>query len=424
MLDELAARGLFQECTDRKGLGELLAKSAPVAVYAGFDPTSESLHVGNLVPVILLKRFQLAGHRPVIVVGGATGMIGDPSGKSAERNLLDEATLAKNVAGIHAQLARLMDFNTSPTGAVMTNNYDWTRDVTYLDFLRDYGKFLTVNYMTAKDSVESRLAGESGISYTEFSYMLLQAFDFVKLAETHDCRVQVGGSDQYGNITAGCELQRKIGRKQLFGWVAPLLLDSSGQKMGKTSTGERVWLDAEKTSPFAFYQYFLNRTDEEVPRLLRMFSTEPLARIEEVLREHDADRAKRIAQKELARAMTTWVHGAGSIAAIEASAGDMFGGDLSKLSDAQLADMGGTVPSHDVPRSELEAGIPWIDLLVRVGLETSKGAARRTIEQGGAYLNDAVVKDVAKRVALGDLLTETRLVVRKGKKHYRIVHVV
>jgi tyrosyl-tRNA synthetase len=424
MLDELAARGLFQECTDRKGLGELLATSAPVAVYAGFDPTSESLHVGNLVPVILLKRFQLAGHRPVIVVGGATGMIGDPSGKSAERNLLDEATLAKNVAGIHAQLARLMDFNTSPTGAVMTNNYDWTRDVTYLDFLRDYGKFLTVNYMTAKDSVESRLAGESGISYTEFSYMLLQAFDFVKLAETHDCRVQVGGSDQYGNITAGCELQRKMGRKQLFGWVAPLLLDSSGQKMGKTSTGERVWLDAEKTSPFAFYQYFLNRTDEEVPRLLRMFSTEPLARIEEVLREHDADRAKRIAQKELARAMTTWVHGAGSIAAIEASAGDMFGGDLSKLSDAQLADMGASVPSHDVPRSELEAGIALVDLLVRVGLEPSKGKARATIEQGGLSVNDVVVKDVAKKITSADLMTETRLILRKGKKNYRIVHVV
>jgi tyrosyl-tRNA synthetase len=194
--------------------------------------------------------------------------------------------------------------------------------------------------------------------------------------------------------------------------------------MGKTSTGERVWLDADKTSPFAFYQYFLNRTDEEVPRLLRMFSTEPLARIEEVLREHEADRAKRIAQKELARAMTAWVHGPGSIAAIEASAGEMFGGDLSKLSDAQLADMGGTVPSHDVPRSELEAGIPLVDLAVRVGLETSKGKARTTIEQGGLSVNDVVVKDVAKKITTGDLMTETRLILRKGKKNYRIVHVI
>ncbi|MEO8550806.1 MAG: tyrosine--tRNA ligase, partial [Kofleriaceae bacterium] len=214
MLDELQARGLFQECTDRKGLGELLASSGPVSVYAGFDPTAPSLHVGNLVTVIQLKRFQLAGHRPVIVIGGATGMIGDPSGKSDERNLLDEATLATNVAGIHAQLARFMDFDDSPTGAVIANNYDWTKGITYLEFLRDYGKFLTVNYMTAKDSVESRLSSESGISYTEFSYMLLQAFDFVQLATSLGCRVQVGGSDQYGNITAGCELQRKMGRPQ------------------------------------------------------------------------------------------------------------------------------------------------------------------------------------------------------------------
>src|SRR3569832_2066455 len=295
MLDELAARGLFQECTDRNGLGELLAKSAPVSVYAGYDPTSPSLHVGSLVPVILLRRFQLAGHRPVIVVGGATGMIGDPSGKSAERNLLDEATLAANVAGIHAQLSRFLEVDSSPTGAVVTNNYEWTKGVTFLEFLRDYGKYLTVNYMTAKDSVASRLGGDTGISYTEFSYMLLQAFDFVHLSRSLGCRVQVGGSDQYGSITAGCELRRE---------------------------------------------------------------------------------------------------------------------------------MGGPVPTHDVPRSELEAGIAFVDLLVRVGLATSKGDARRAVEQGGAYLNDVVVKDVAMKVTLGDLLTETRMVLRKGKKNLRIVHAI
>lgn len=424
LLEELEARGLFQECTDRKGLGEVLATSAPVSVYAGFDPTSPSLHVGSLVPVILLKRFQLAGHRPVIVVGGATGMIGDPSGKSAERNLLDDATLAANVAGIHAQLARFMDFDSSPTGAVLTNNYDWTKGVTYLEFLRDYGKYLTVNYMTAKDSVSSRLEGE-GISYTEFSYMLLQAFDFVELSRSLGCRIQVGGSDQYGNITAGCELQRKMGRPQLFGWVAPLLLDSTGQKMGKTSTGERIWLDAERTTPFAFYQYFVNRTDEEAPRLLKWFSTEPLARIEELLHAHDADRAQRLAQKELARVMTAWIHGADAIAKIEASAGEMFGGDLTKLTDQQLADMAGSIPTTDISRAELEAGITLVDLLVRLGLETSKGKARTTIEQGGAYLNDVAVKDVAKKVTLGDLLSERSwLVVRKGKKSSRMIHVV
>ena len=424
LLDELRARGLYQECTDPNGLSELLAKGT-TSVYAGYDPTSPSLHVGNLVPTIMLKRMQLAGHRPIIVVGGATGMIGDPSGKSEERNLLDDATIATNVAGIHAQLARLLDFNTSPTGATITNNAEWTTGISFLEFLRDVGKYLTINYMTAKDSVKSRLESESGISYTEFSYMLLQAFDFGELARTHGCRVQVGGSDQYGNITAGTELQRKRGGPQLFGLVAPLLLDSSGQKMGKTSTGERIWLDATRTTPFAFYQYWLNRSDEEAPRLLKMFSLEPLARIDEQLREHDADRSKRIAQKELARAMTAWVHGSGEIAAIESSAGDVFGGDITKLSEQQLATMSSSVPTTEIPRAELEAGVMLVDLLVQLGLETSKGKARATIEQGGAYVNDVAVKDVAKKVTLDDQLAErTWLVVRKGKKHLRLVHVV
>ncbi|MEO8842882.1 MAG: tyrosine--tRNA ligase [Kofleriaceae bacterium] len=422
-LDELEARGLFQDCTDRAGLGDLLRTSAPISVYAGYDPTSSSLHVGNLVPTIMLKRMQLAGHRPIIVVGGATGMIGDPSGRSDERNLLDDATLQTNVDGIHAQLARLLEFDAaSPTGAMIVNNAEWTRGITYLEFLRDVGKFLTVNYMTAKDSVKSRLEGGDGISYTEFSYMLLQAYDFVQLSRAHDCRLQVGGSDQYGNITAGTELSRKMGGRQLFGLVAPLMLDSAGHKMGKTSTGERIWLDAARTPPFAFYQYWLNRSDEEAPRFLRMFSLEPLARIEEQLREHDADRSKRVAQRELARAMTAWVHGGGSIAAIEGSANEMFGGDVTKLSDQQLAAM--VDLTTDIPRADLEAGIALVDLFVRVGLETSKGKVRSLIEQGGAYLNDVVVKDVAKKLTLADLMTETRLVLRKGKKSQRIVHVV
>jgi tyrosyl-tRNA synthetase len=424
LLDELDARGLFASCTDRAGLAELLASHAPVAAYAGYDPTAPSLHVGNLVPTILLKRLQLAGHRPIIVVGGATGMIGDPSGKSEERNLLDAATLATNVAGIRAELARLLEFDTSPTGAALVNNHDWTVGISYLEFLRDVGKYLTVNYMTAKDSVQSRLGGDNGISYTEFSYMLLQAFDFVHLAESHNCRLQVGGNDQYGNITAGCELQRKLGRCQLFGWTAPLLLDSTGQKMGKTSTGERIWLDPERTTPFAFYQYWLNTTDADAPRFLRMFSLEPLARIDELLAAHEADRSKRIAQRELARAMTTWVHGAGAIAGIEAASGEIFGGDLSKLGDAELEAMSGTVPSIDVPRAELEAGISLIDLLVRCGLEDSKGAARRQISQGGASVNNVVITDIAKKIAIADLLTPTRLVLRKGRKHYRIVRAV
>jgi tyrosyl-tRNA synthetase len=424
VLEDLDARGLFASCTDRAGLAELLASHAPVSAYAGYDPTSASLHVGNLVPTILLKRLQLAGHRPIIVVGGATGMIGDPSGKSEERNLLDAATLETNVAGIRSQLARLLDFDTSPTGAALVNNHEWTVGITYLEFLRDIGKYLTVNYMTAKDSVQSRLESTQGISYTEFSYMLLQAYDFVHLAQSHGCRLQVGGNDQYGNITAGCELARKLSRPQLFGWTAPLLLDSSGQKMGKTSTGERIWLDAALTTPFAFYQYWLNTKDADAARFLRMFSLEPIARIDELLAAHLVDPGQRGAQRALARAMTSWVHGATSIAAIESASEEIFGGDLSKLGDAELEAMSSTIPSVEIPRAELEAGIALIDLLVRAGLEDSKGSARRQISQGGASVNNVVVTDVQKKVAVADLLTPTRLVLRKGKKHYRIVRAV
>ena len=375
LVDELEARGLLATTTDRAGLSALLAKE-PIALYAGYDPTSASLHVGNLVPTILLKRFQLAGHRPIVVVGGATGMIGDPSGKSDERNLLDDTTLQANLAGIRGQLARLLDFEDATTGALMTNNADWTRGISFLEFLRDVGKHLTVNYMTAKDSVKSRLEAESGISYTEFSYMLMQAYDFVHLSRAHGCRLQVGGSDQYGNITAGCELSRKMGGPQLFGLVAPLLLDASGDKMGKTSTGERIWLDPAKTGAYAFYQYWLNRSDEEVPRLLRLFSLRPLAEIAELLAAHDTDRGKRAANRELARDMTAWVHGAGAIPRVESASRVMFGGELAGLTDADLGELVGTVPTVDVPRPELEAGLAMIGLLARTVCD-STGAARR-----------------------------------------------
>jgi tyrosyl-tRNA synthetase len=420
ILDELDARGLYADCTDRAGLTELLGKHAPVPAYAGYDPTSSSLHVGNLVPTILLKRLQLAGHRPIIVVGGATGMVGDPSGKSEERNLLDDATLATNVAGIRAQLGRLLDFD-GATGAVLTNNADWTRGVGYLEFLRDIGKHLTINYMMAKDSVRARLEGEAGISYTEFSYMLLQAFDFVQLAKSHACRLQVGGSDQYGNITAGCELGRKLGLPQLYGLTAPLLLDSSGQKMGKTASGEKVWLDPARTSPYAFYQYWLNVADADAPRLLRLFSLRPLGELDELVTAHDADRAKRIAQRELSRALTSWVHGEAVIARIEAASRVMFGGELAGLTDADLAELAGTIPTVEIPRAELAGGIAIVDLLVRIGVADSKGAARRLVTQGGAYVNSVRIADVDHKVGTGDLATETLLVVRAGKRDYRLV---
>ncbi|MDQ3364336.1 MAG: tyrosine--tRNA ligase [Myxococcota bacterium] len=422
LLDDLQQRGLIQEVTDRDGLGQLLA-SQVVPLYAGYDPTASSLHVGNLVPTILLKRFQLAGHRPIVVVGGATGMIGDPSGKSDERNLLDDATLATNLAGIRGQLSRLLDFDDAKVGAVMTNNAEWMRGISFLEFLRDVGKYLTVNYMTAKESVRTRLEGDTGISYTEFSYMLLQAHDFVHLAKEHGCRLQVGGSDQYGNITAGTELSRKMGGPQLYGLVAPLLLDSTGQKMGKSASGERIWLDPERTKPYEFYQYWFNRPDEELPRLLRLFSLRPLAELDALLAEHDADRAKRRAQRELARAMTSWVHGDTAVANAETAQRVMFGESLQGVTDAQLGVLAGIVKTVDVPRSELAAGIGLIDLLART-VTDSKGAARRLLTQGGASINNVKITDVEHKVTLGDLASESMLVIGSGKRDKCLVRVI
>ena len=295
--------------------------------------------------------------------------------------------------------------------------------MSYLEFLRDVGKYLTVNYMMAKDSVATRLEGEHGISYTEFSYMLLQAYDFVQLARQHACRLQVGGSDQYGNITAGTELGRKLGLPQLFGLTAPLLLDASGQKMGKTSTGERIWLDPERTSPYAFYQYWLNRPDAEVDRLLRLFSLEPIAQIEAVVAAHCADPSKRAAQRELARVMTRWVHGEAAIATVEAAAQVMFGGDLTGVTEETLGMLVGTIPTVEVPRAELEAGIGVIDLFAKAFGE-SKGNVRRLIAQNGASLNSVKIADADRKVTQADLATASMLVLRSGKRDYRLVRAI
>jgi len=419
ILDELAARGLVADVTDRDALKKLLSDER-VTLYAGYDPTFPSLHVGNLVPVIMQARLQRAGHKPIILVGGATGMVGDPSGKSVERNLLGDDQIAENLAGIRSQFTRFLDFGAGPTGAVIVNNADWTRGVGFLEFLRDIGKYLTINYMMAKDSVRARLEGETGISYTEFSYMLLQAFDFVHLAKAHGCRLQVGGSDQYGNITAGCELSRKMGGAQLFGLTAPLLLDSTGQKMGKTSTGERVWLDAERTPPYSFYQYFFNVTDEEAPRLLKIFSFRPLAEIDELLRTHDADRSQRVAQRELARELTTWVHGAEETARVEEASRIMFGGSLDGVKERTLELLTKVVPVVEIDKTELANGIGLIDLLCRTVAE-SKSAARRLVQQGGAYVNNVRISDAERKVTTADLVTPTLLVVRGGRKDYRLV---
>jgi tyrosyl-tRNA synthetase len=424
ILQELEARGLVQDATAREELSALFAREC-VSFYIGFDPTGTSLHAGSLVQVVLMTRLQRAGHRPFALVGGATGMIGDPSGKSEERLLLDRDTLARNVAAIRDQLSRFLEFGDTPNAAVMVNNHDWFGGIGYIDFLRDVGKHITVNYMTAKESVRARLEDrEQGISYTEFSYMLLQAYDFVVLARERGCRLQAGGSDQWGNITAGIELYRKLGGKEpLYGLTTPLLLDSKGEKMGKTAAGTRVWLDPALTSPYAFYQYWLNVTDEDVERFLRMFSPRPLDEIDALAARHRQSPQDREGQRALAGDITTFVHGREATdRAVRASA-VMFGGSLEGLRDADLEPVLAEVPSSELTKSELEQGVPLVDLLVRTRLAASKGAARRLIGQGGVYVNNVRESDEARRIGSADLGTETMIVLRSGKKSYHIARV-
>jgi tyrosyl-tRNA synthetase len=423
ILPELQARGLVADVTHPDELGAALA-AGDVAHYAGHDPTASSLHIGHLVPLTIQRRLQLAGHRPIAVVGGATGMIGDPSGKSAERNLLGAATIAANMAGMRVQLGRLLAFD-GPAPAILVNNGDWFAPISFIDFLRDVGKHLTVNYMLGKDSVKSRLEDrDQGISYTEFSYMLLQAWDFVHLSRAHGCRLQVGGSDQWGNITAGCELSRKVGGPQLFGLTAPLLLDASGQKMGKTSTGERVWLDPDRTSPYAFYQYWLNVDDASAIKFLKMFSLRPLGELAAIEASHDADRSKRLAQRTLAQDLTDWVHGASGVARAERASAVMFGGSLDGLGDDDLAPLGADVGVCTVTAAQLAAGLPLVDLLVSAELASSKGEARRLITGGGVYVNNVRAGAVDAVVGEGDRGTPSYVFLRSGKKKYRLVHVV
>ncbi len=424
ILDELEARGLVQDVSARDELGKLLDQEV-VRFYIGFDPTGTSLHIGSLVPIVILARLQRAGHKPYALVGGATGMIGDPSGKSQERNLLDRDTLRRNVGAIEAQLRRFLRFGDGESDAVMVNNYDWFESVGYLDFLRDVGKHLTINYMMAKESVRARLQDrDQGISYTEFSYMLLQAYDFVQLALKHDCKLQAGGSDQWGNITAGIELGRKLAGKQLYGMVAPLLVDSRGEKMGKTAAGTRIWLDAEVTSPYAFYQYWLNTEDADVGKLLRMFSWRSLEEIADVLARHAEAPHMREAQRALAEDITRWVHGDDALRRALAASQVMFGGSLESLGDADLAPLLADLPSSEIAKGELDGGIPLVDLLARTGLAQSKGAARRLLQQGGVYLNNVRVDDADRRITSADLGTETMLILRSGKKNYHVVKTV
>ncbi len=423
ILPELEARGLVQDVSNRDELHEMLERGS-VNFYVGYDPTAVSLHIGNLVQITTMARLQQAGHKPICLVGGATGMIGDPSGKSDERNLLDRETLAANLEAIRHQLSKFLTFGDGPTDAVMVNNADWFAQFSFLDFLRDVGKLVTVNYMTAKESVRARLQDrDQGISYTEFTYMLLQAYDFVHLAKEHGCRLQVGGGDQWGNITTGMELQRKLGGEQLYGLTTPLLLDQQGKKMGKTASGDTVWLDASLRSPYAFYQYWINTEDADVERFLKIFSLRPLGEIAEIVAAHVEAPHKREGQRMLAEDLTRWVHGDDATRRAVAASQVMFGGAVENLGDADLEPLLADVPSSTLPRDALAAGLPLADLLHQTGLAKSKGAARRLLSGGGAYINNVRVADAARTVTTEDLATESMLVLRAGKKAYHILRV-
>ena len=404
----------------------------PRTVYAGFDPTADSLHVGSLLGLIVLRRFQQAGHKPIAVVGGATGMIGDPSGKSDERNLLSKEDLERNVAGLGEQMRRFLDFDAGSQSAELVNNFDWTGGWSYLEFLRDIGKNFPVNVMLAKDSVKSRLGktdddgsgkdGKSGgMSYTEFSYMLLQAYDFVHLHDEFGCDLQAGGSDQWGNITAGIDLARRMGRPQLFGITWPLLTKCDGTKMGKTESGA-VWLSAERTSPYQFYQYWINVDDADAGKCLRMLTELSREEIEALDAARESDPGRRESQRRLAEELTKLVHGDEALSVAQKATEVFFGAEIDELSDDQLSQIFADVPSKELARSRLSDGsLSIVDALVEAGLAKSKGDARRTVGQGGAYVNNRRVEGIDMQLTDAELASETVLVLRSGKKKYALL---
>ncbi len=421
IMAELSWRGLVQQTTDDALLPGWL-REKPRTVYAGFDPTAESLHVGSLLPLMNLRRFQRAGHRPIALLGGATGMIGDPSGKSAERNLLDQESLTRNVEGIRRQMEALLDFEPGSHAALVVNNYDWMRDYAYLAFLRDIGKNFPVNVMLAKDSVKSRLERtDGGISYTEFSYMLLQAYDFVHLFDEFGCELQIGGSDQWGNITAGIDLARRMRSTQLYGITCPLLAKPDGTKMGKTEEGA-VWLSAERTTPYHFYQYWINIEDNVVGMCLRYLTELSQDEIESLDRATAEHPEKREAQRRLGEEVTRLIHGEAGLTTARHATDIFFGAEIQDLSDEELGAIFADVPSQELPRSRLEAeGLNIMDAFVEAGLAKSKGEARRTITQGGAYVNNRRVNEISHQLTATSLASDTTMVLRSGKKKYALL---
>ncbi len=423
LLSELKNRGCIHDVSHFEELEKLL-ESQKISFYCGFDPTADSLHVGHMLPLVLMRRMQKAGHKPIALLGSATGMIGDPSGKSAERNLLDEETIQANLRGIEAQLKLFLDA-TGPNAFKLVKNHDWLGKLNLIEFLRDTGKSISVNAMLAKDSVKNRIENrEQGISYTEFSYMLLQPYDFYYLNKTQGCALQVGGSDQWGNITAGTELIRKKGeaKTECFGLTFPLLTTSSGAKFGKTAEGA-VWLDAKRTSPYKFYQYWLNCTDDDTPKLLRLFTELSETEITALEQQIKAEPQKRAAQTALAKILTELIHGADETAKAITASNVLFGGSLLDVSSEALLEIFADVPSAKVAKDRFDGTTALVDLLVEAGVAQSKGAARRAIEGGGVYINNEKISDPAAVANSSHLLNNKLAVIRSGKKNYFLVEI-
>jgi tyrosyl-tRNA synthetase len=419
--DELHWRGLVNQIT-HDDLPRKLAEER-FTLYCGFDPTADSLHIGSLLPIMTLVHFQRAGHRPIALVGGGTGLIGDPSGKTDERTLLTREQVEINCAGIRGQLERFLKFE-GDGAAVMLNNADWLCGISLLDFLRDVGKFFSVNVMLGRESVKQRLENrDHGISYTEFSYSLLQAYDFLELCRTQDCRLQVGGSDQWGNIVAGMDLTRRLEQKDTFGLTIPLVTKADGSKFGK-SEGGNIWLDAGRTSPYRFFQFWLNQSDEDVVRYLKFFTLLDRATVEELEQQTKDAPHLRAAQKRLAEEVTRLVHGEAALAQAVKATEAMFGGDLAGLDEAALLDVFSEVPSSELPQAALAEGHPLLDALVTAGVFASKGEARRMIQSGGLYVNNFRIEDEAAKLEQTHCLAAGLAVVRKGKKNYHLVRFV
>ncbi len=417
LIDDLEARGLIHDSTDRDALRSRLA-DGPIGVYVGFDPTADSLHVGNLLGQLTLRRFQLAGHRPVVLAGGATGMVGDPGGRSEERNLLDRATLDHNVASVKRQLEKILDFDGGPASARLVDNATWTEPVSVLDFLRDVGKHFTVNQMVAKESVRARMESEHGISYTEFSYMLLQANDFRHLHEHEAVEMQMGGSDQWGNITAGIDLVRRRLGRAAYGLTWPLLTRSDGQKMGKSASGA-LWLDPSKTTPYQFRQYWMHLPDSDVERFLLQLTFRTVEEVGELVARHTAAPERRIGQAALADDLTSTVHGAVAAGAAAAATEVLFGADPTSASPEVLAVLASEIPSRTVSVQAL--GDP-LSLLVGCGLATSNGDARRTLNQRGYRANGVQIDENTDLAGLSRLHGRY-LLLRRGRSTYCLVEI-